>query len=241
MAPDERLCAVCHGMKFVLPPYDPAKRHNENYKAIPCPANCNLSENLLKIRKLSQIKEGQLNWRLKGSNFHKRIRPHIIDLVEIIYSDEPAAFWYFHGPNGVGKSFILIAAINEAMTVQRTGFYSSTTQLLDALRSAHSDVQVWGTEQNILQKVTDSTIVGIDEIGRERTTEYASEKLFQIYNDRYQMAHVYGSRNEARITLLAGNYPPDQIEPYLQSRLQDRKSRIVNMSHPDIPDLRGEV
>ena len=166
------------------------------------------------------------------------------ELVEIIYGDEPAAFWYIHGPNGIGKSYILIAAINEGMTIQRSGLYTTTTQLLDALRNTHSDVEAFGTEHDLLKKVTGSTVLAIDEIGRERTTEYASEKLFDIYNTKYQDAHLYGSNNEAKITLLAGNYPPEELEPYLQSRLRDKNSRIIDMSIKDskgnfiLPDRR---
>lgn len=244
MAPDERLCAVCHGMLFVIPADDPKMPDFHYYRAVPCPARCNASENLIRLRGVSQIKKGQQNWRLTGGKFHDLTMDATRDLSQIITSDEPAAFWYIHGPNGVGKSYILIAAINEALAIQRSGLYTTTTQLLDALRNTHSDASVYGTEQDLLNRVNRVTVLAIDEIGRERTTEYASEKLFDIYNSRYQDAHVYGSNNEAKITLLAGNYPPSELEPYLQSRLQDRNSRIIDMSMKDskgnyiLPDRR---
>jgi len=164
---------------------------------------------------------------------HDLILPDIRELVRIINSNEPAAFWYIHGPNGIGKSYILIAAINEGMLVQRSGLYTTTTKMLDALRNTHSDVAAFGTEHDLLEKVRRSTILAIDEVGRERSTEYAEEKLFDIYNSRYQDAHVYGNNNEAKITLLAGNYPPDELEPYLQSRLQDKNGRVIDMSMKD--------
>jgi DNA replication protein DnaC len=221
-------------MKYVSPKFDiskPAARFN--YESIPCPAQCNKSENLVRLRGISDIKKGQLNWRLTGSDMHKLIRPAMKELVEIINSDKPAAFWYIHGPNGIGKSYILIAAINEAMINQRSGLYTTTTKLLDALRNTHSDVAAFGTEHDLLEKVRRSTILAIDEVGRERSTEYAEEKLFDIYNSRYLDAHVYGSNNEAKITLLAGNFPPKELEPYLQSRLQDKNSRVIDMSVKD--------
>ena len=221
-------------MKFVLPKFDiahPAARFN--FQSIPCPARCNKSENLVRLRNVSDIKGGQLNWRLKESKMHRLIQPAITELVDIINSDEPAAFWYIHGPNGIGKSYILIAAINEGMQNQRSGLYTTTTKLLDALRNTHSDVAAFGTEHDLLEKVRRSTILAIDEVGRERSTEYAEEKLFDIYNSRYLDAHVYGANHRAKITLLAGNYPPDQLEPYLQSRLKDKNGRIIDMSTKD--------
>jgi len=234
MAPDERICTVCHGMKYVLPAFDATKPDARfNFEAIPCPAHCNASENLVRLRGVSAVKQGQLNWRLTGSDMHDLILPDIRELVRIINSNEPAAFWYIHGPNGIGKSYILIAAINEGMLVQRSGLYTTTTKMLDALRNTHSDVAAFGTEHDLLEKVRRSTILAIDEVGRERSTEYAEEKLFDIYNSRYQDAHVYGNNNEAKITLLAGNYPPDELEPYLQSRLQDKNGRVIDMSMKD--------
>lgn len=234
IAPDERLCAVCHGMKYISPKFDATKPNARfNYQAIPCPAHCNLSENLVRLRNISDIKQGQLNWRLTGSNMHKLIRSAMAELVQIINSDTPAAFWYIHGPNGIGKSYILIAAINEGMIIQRSGLYTTTTKMLDALRNTHSDVAAFGTEHDLLEKVRRSTILAIDEVGRERSTEYAEEKLFDIYNSRYLDAHVYGNSNEAKITLLAGNYPPEELEPYLQSRLKDKNSRVIDMSVKD--------
>ncbi len=164
---------------------------------------------------------------------HYLIDQDIKNLVDIIHSEKPAAFWYIHGPNGIGKSYILIAAINEGMTIQRSGLYTTTTQLLDALRNTHSDTEFFGTERDLLRKVKGSTILAIDEVGRERTTDYAMEKLFDIYSERYQDAHVYGSNNEAKVTLLAGNYPPEELEPYLQSRLRDKNSLVIDMSVKD--------
>lgn len=229
-APDERLCAICHGCGYIIQEPPPGKYQA---KTILCPVRCNGTDNLARLRDISQIKKGQLNWRLTGSNMHKLIRPAIAELVQIINSDEPAAFWYIHGPNGIGKSYILIAAINEGMLIQRSGLYTTTTKMLDALRNTHSDVAAFGTEYDLLENVRKSTILAIDEVGRERSTEYAEEKLFDIYNSRYQDAHVYGSNNEAKITLLAGNYPPDELEPYLQSRLQDKNGRVIDMSTKD--------
>lgn len=221
-------------MKYVIVEPPPGKYQAET---ILCPAQCNASDNMQRLRSISQIKQGQQNWRLKHSEFHDLTMDAMKDLIKIIHSDEPAAFWYIYGPNGVGKSYILISAINEGLSLQRSGLYTTTTQLLDALRNTHSDASVYGTEQELLNKVKNCTILSIDELGRERTTEYASEKLFNIYDSRHQDAHVYGVNHNAKITLLAGNYEPDELEPYLQSRLQSRNGRIVDMS---MKDSKGE-
>lgn len=153
--------------------------------------------------------------------------PHVKELLASIYSDDPAGFWYFHGPNGVGKSYILIAAVNEAIRQQRSAIYTSTTQLLTLLRDATIESNT--AEIQLLDRMKSVTVLAIDELGRERSTEYAMEKLFQIFDSRYRSAHNFDAQNPAKLTILGGNLLVNELESYLQSRLQDRNSRVVTM------------
>ena len=196
-------------------------------RAIRCPGNCNSSENRLNLYKGSQVKGTQKNWSLRGGKFPKTIVPHVKELLASIYSDDPAGFWYFHGPNGVGKSYILIAAVNEAIRQQRSAIYTSTTQLLTLLRDATIESNT--AEIQLLDRMKSVTVLAIDELGRERSTEYAMEKLFQIFDSRYRSAHNFDAQNPAKLTILGGNLLVNELESYLQSRLQDRNSRVVTM------------
>ena len=200
-------------------------------RAIRCPGGCNISENRLNLHKGSQVKGTQKNWSLRGSEFLPPTRPHIKELLAVLYSDDPAGFWYFHGPNGRGKSYILIATVNEAIRQNRSGIYTTTTQLLSLLRDA--TIESNNAEMNLLNRMKEVTVLSIDELGKERSTEYAMEKLFQIFDSRYRSAHHYDYANPAKLTILGGNFPPEELESYLQSRLRDRNSHIVSMEGLD--------
>lgn len=192
----------------------------------------------MNLHKNSQVKGTQKNWSLRGSKFHKKISSAIKELTAIAYSDDPAGFWYFHGPNGAGKSYILIATVNEAIRQQRSAMYTTTTQLLTLLRDA--TIESNQAERKMIQRMKDVTVLAIDELGRERSTEYAMEKLFQIFDSRYRSANHFktdDSEARAKLTVLGGNYLPSELEPYLQSRLSDSNSRIVSMAK--MADLRS--
>lgn len=224
-------------MKFILPKDNPAALLT-NFRSVPCPNGCNTSENKMRLRNVSQISGTQANWRISGIKFPTPILQHMDDLVSLVYADEPAGFWYLHGPNGSGKTYALVAAVNEAINQQRSGVYIKSPDLINLLRQSISSDSVHRSEPQLLRQIKATTVLAIDEIGRERSTEYAKEKLFEIIDERYRAAHMYDSGYPAKLTILAGNYPTDQIEPYLASRLRDRNSRVVDFSK--LPDRRKD-
>lgn len=218
-------------MGYVLSPTHPL-----DFRAIPCPSHCNTSVNRLKLRQSSGVKGTQQQWLLTNGIYHPSLKTHIKDLVALLHAPQPAGFWYFHGPNGVGKSYILIAAVNQAIRTQRSALYMTSIQLLDLLRAAVTKQNAGPAEHRLLRQIASTTVLAIDELGRERKTDYALEKLFQILNQRYEDAYNFDAAHPAKLTFLAGNFKPSEMEPYLQSRLQGRNSRIINLSN--LPDRR---
>ena len=166
---------------------------------------------------------------LRGGNFPKSIAPHVKDLLEIIYADDPAGFWYFYGSNGCGKTHILAAAVNEAIKQQHSAIYTTTTQLLFLLRDdiLEGDFDRAGA----LKQLKTATVLAIDDLGRERSIPHAMEKLFQTLDSRYRSAHNLDAKNPAMLTIMGGNLPPNELDPYLQSRLLDQNSRVVTMQN----------
>jgi len=233
MAPDERLCSLCWGTGFISPPF----LNNMPQRAIPCTARCNSAENRLNLRRLSRIEGERQQWSLRTGNFPQKLVSHIAKLIEIIYSLEPAGFWYIHGPNGCGKTYLITAAVNEALRQQRSGIYTTSLELLNALRQQISGKTPDG-ESKYLEAFKRTTVVALDEYGRHRDSEYSAEILFNILDYRYQAAHNFHESFPAKLTLIASNLPPDKTEPWLQSRLKDNNSFILDMSK--LPDRRPQ-
>lgn len=169
-------------------------------------------------------------WRLSLGKFRKDLHPVIEELIALITSDNPGGFWYIHGPNGVGKTYILTAAVNEAVAQLRSGVYTTAANMMNNLRAGFSAKSVGQQEPAILRDIKNTTVLCIDELGRERETDYTAEKIFEIVDSRYIAATQYGNELAAKLTIFASNFPLDEIDPYLKSRLSDRNSRIIDLS-----------
>ncbi len=176
-------------------------------------------------------------WRLSLGKFKPELHDDIKELIALISADQPGGFWYIHGPNGVGKTYILTAAINEAIAQLRSGVYTTTANMMNTLREGFSAKSVGQQEPALLRNFKQTTVLCIDELGRERETDYTSEKIFEIVDSRYIAATQYGSGLSAKLTIFAGNYPLNQLDPYLKSRLNDRNSKVINLS--GVSDRRG--
>jgi DNA replication protein DnaC len=225
--PDERICSVCWGLGFTLPT---TTSEYDYPRCIPCPNECNQQENKLRLKTGAGIKAAHETWSLRTGKFTKSIQPAIKDLIALIYHQTPAGFWLLHGGNGVGKTYIQISAINEAIRQGRSAYYTTASEIINEFRAAAMYKDDREAESKLLNKIAQVTILCIDELGRERNTDYAVEKMFQLLDVRYQLAHHHSLNEPAKLTILATNYLPHELEPYLQSRLKDRNSRIVDMT-----------
>lgn len=196
--------------------------------AVACPAQCNKSDNTLKLRGRSGIQGKQTRWFLRNSTFDDSIKPQISSLIATIYNNYPSGFYYLHGPNGIGKSYIMIAAINEMITQQRSAVYLTTIRLLNKLRESFSDDKI--TNSDYIEYFKNVTLLCLDEFGREKATEYTEQALFDILDHRYQASYNYDEIIPAKLTIMASNIPFDDIHPYLKSRLSDHTSTVIDMN-----------
>lgn len=196
---------------------------------MPCPAKCNILENRNMLRANSGISPHMTNASLRESTFPRAIQKQINKLINTIYGDNVGGFTLIHGPNGTGKSYILAATVNEAIRNQRSAYYTNALDILNDLRRAAMNKDDRDAESKLIDKIKKVTVLCVDELGRERKTEYAIEKMFQILNARYEAAQSNLASSPAKLTILASNYPPEEMEPYLTSRLRDTNSSIISL------------
>ena len=98
--------------------------------------------------------------------------------------------------------------------------------LLDRLRAtfAPDAPQTFSQMYNLVESVN---VLVLDDLGAQSSTPWATEKLFQLLNER----HV-----RELPTVITTNLPLWEFEPRLQSRLGDR--HLVNQVHINAPDYR---
>ena len=116
------------------------------------------------------------------------------------------------GSNGCGKTHLAAAIANEQVENGRgDAMFIVVPDLLDHLRAAFSP-QATTSYDRRLDEMKNTPLLILDDLGTESATPWAKEKLYQLLNHRY---------NAALATVITTSARPDQIEPWLRSRMFD--------------------
>jgi DNA replication protein DnaC len=112
----------------------------------------------------------------------------------------------FLGPSGLGKTHLAVATLKRVVT--RCGaraLFRPMGALLRQIRDTYNPV-VRSTERQVIQPVIDAELLVLDDLGRERPTDWVEETLTLIIDTRY---------NERRPTIITSNYGlmDDSTEP----------------------------
>ncbi len=172
-------------------------------------------EELLKISNLGQFEHKTFE------NFDPGINHDVADAraIAMQFATDPHGFgkpWlFFMGRCGTGKTHMAAAIANHYMTHQGgRALFTIVPDLLDHLRAAFNPAATNGvTYDQRFQDVRDVPLLILDDLGTENATPWAKEKLFQIFNHRY---------NARLSTVITTNHDFAQIDDRIVSRLLDR-------------------
>ncbi len=137
---------------------------------------------------------------------------------------------FFHGRCGTGKTHLAAAIANYYITHQGgRALFTIVPDLLDHLRATFNPATTDGvTYDQRFQDVREVPLLVLDDLGTENATPWAKEKLFQIFNHRY---------NEGLSTVVTSNHDFAQIDERIVSRLGD--TRLCYYRFIDAPDYRS--
>ena len=90
---------------------------------------------------------------------------------------------FIAGTYGVGKTFLASCIANELIKNDIPVIFGTLMQLLDCIKNTYKDDEISDKEYIYLYSNVDLLI--IDDLGKEKTTEWVLEKLFLIVNNRY--------------------------------------------------------
>jgi DNA replication protein DnaC len=140
------------------------------------------------------------------------------------------------GLPGVGKTHIAVAILKEV--IRRSGahgLFYTTSELLALIRGTY-DSSVDATESQILRPVLRSEILVLDDLGRERMSQWVDEMLHIIVNTRY---------SEQRLTLFTSNHDvgadpsdPESLQCRVGMRVYSRLYEMCEFIHIDGADYR---
>ena len=143
--------------------------------------------------------------------------------------DNPVGWLNLFGPLGVGKTHLAVAAA--AMREERGDevFFATVADLLDYLRATFAPDSPIAYD-DLLERIKTCDLLVMDDMGAERSTPFAEDKLFQIAGYRYE---------ERLPTIITTTQIPDAIaetRPRIASRLQD--ALVVTELAIEAPDYR---
>jgi DNA replication protein DnaC len=138
---------------------------------------------------------------------------------------EPKGWLVLSGPSGCGKTHLAAAIANQRIHEGHQAFFMIVPDLLDHLRttfSPNSDVSY----DELFERVRNSTLLILDDLGSQSSTPWAEEKLFQILNHRFN----------AELPTVVTISDLAELDERLAARLQDPAiARQCELERPQIP------
>ncbi len=147
------------------------------------------------------------------------------------FAKSPEGWLVFQGVNGCGKTHLAAAIVNYRYQAGQSALFVVVPEFLDHLRSTFSPESKVSYDQ-LFETVKEVPLLVLDDFGEQSSTPWAREKLYQLFNYRY---------NARLATVITTVFTLDEgeIEGRIASRLIDPK--ISNFFHIMAPDYRGDV
>jgi DNA replication protein DnaC len=145
----------------------------------------------------------------------------------LTYARDPQGWLLFRGGYGCGKTHLAAAIANYRLLHGHPALFVVVPDLLDKLRAAYSPTSAVTYDQRF-EEIRTHPLLILDDLGSQSNTQWADEKLFQIFN----------YRNNAKLpTVITTNCELEEIEVRIRSRLN--QSDLVHMVPILAPDYRG--
>jgi DNA replication protein DnaC len=222
-------CPHCHGAGYVrldVPVGDPSFG-----QAVACVCK----EQQMEDRRMSDLRRmSSLDaFRDKTFTTFDTSLPGVREALEVAqrYAEDPQGWLVLSGGYGVGKTHLAAAVAHERLASGQSVFFSIVPDLLDHLRAAFAPSSEMPYDE-LFDKVREAGVLVLDDLGAENATAWATEKLFQIINYRYNyhMPTVVTTNHR----LLA------HMDERIRSRLSDRSFvRNVTIDSTDYRERRA--
>lgn len=224
--PDESQCARCGYFDISHPDVQRILRRRGEFTLTQARCKCRLAEEEAEHKR--QMRWQQSNVLQNGRSFDTfRVTPDLEEMFQTCQAfaqGEGAPILTLVGPTGVGKSHMLEAAVRESVERGHKARYELVSKMLDRFRSTYTD----DSEEDLYGLMgwyQGHFLLALDDIGLEKGTEFAQEKLTAMVEDRIHL----GWR-----TIVSTNKTRDEMA----ERLGDRMASRLYATNPDLHDTR---
>jgi len=140
------------------------------------------------------------------------------------FAESPEGWLVFQGDNGCGKTHLAAAIVNYRYQHKKPALFIVVSDFLDHLRSTFSPESKISYDQ-LFESVKSTPLLVLDDFGKQTTTSWAKEKLFQVINYRY---------NARLPTVITTNCSTDELDSPILSRFIDPQiSTFFTITAPD--------
>jgi DNA replication protein DnaC len=224
------LCPVCGDTGWLrqdVPVDDP-----DFGKLLPC--ECRLREKETKsLNKLRTISNMHMMSRFTFDTFvpdgiglteERRRNLRMAFQIAESFADKLEGWLILLGGYGCGKTHLAAAIANQVIAQGKPALFVVVPDLLDHLRSTFSPMSAVSYDQRF-DEIRTAPLLILDDLGAHSSTQWAQEKLFQIFNHRY---------NAQLPTVVTSNHELEEIDVRIRSRIIDPDmSRIMTILAPD--------
>lgn len=91
----------------------------------------------------------------------------------------------FYGPYGVGKTHLACSIANELIKMQKSVIFGSTIKFFGIIKKSYNN-EIEENESKIISEFINWDVLIIDDLGKEKPSEWVLEKLYYIINERYE-------------------------------------------------------
>jgi DNA replication protein DnaC len=223
-------CPVCGGLGYYVP--DVSTSDPAFGKAVPCECReidreQERFQRLLKLSQLGALESCTFQSFLPegiGLTEAKKRNLRLAYSIAMAYAQEPSGWLTFQGGYGCGKTHLAAAIANHRLNLGHAVLFINTPDLLDHLRGAFGPNSETSYDERF-EQVRNAPLLVLDDFGAQSRTPWAQEKLYQIFNHRY---------NERLPTVITTNEKLESIDDRILSRLQDKTiSQVIGMIAPD--------
>jgi DNA replication protein DnaC len=145
----------------------------------------------------------------------------------VAFARKPHGWLLLRGGYGCGKTHLAAAIANEFLSRGQPVLFVNAPDLLDHLRATFGPESEVSFDQRF-DEVRDAPVLILDDLGTQNATPWAQEKLYQVFNHRY---------NAQLPTVITTNQDLADIDPRLRSRLLHIE--FVEQVRILAPDFRG--
>ncbi len=103
------------------------------------------------------------------------------------FAEDPQGWLTFAGPSGSGKTHLAVAIANRCIERGQPTFFIVAADLLDHLRAAYSPDNPVSYDE-LFDQVRNVPVLVLDDLSTQTATPWAQEKLFQVFNHRFNAA-----------------------------------------------------